>query len=144
LVLHGPNLNLLGTRRPELYGTATLAAIDESLVQRAQRAGVRVVCFQSNHEGALIDRIHAARGNFDAILINAGAYSHTSLALRDALESVAIPAIEVHLTNVHAREPLRRHSMLAEVCIGVVAGFGARSYTLALDAAMAHLAESRP
>ncbi|HEX7112523.1 MAG TPA: type II 3-dehydroquinate dehydratase [Mizugakiibacter sp.] len=140
LVLHGPNLNLLGTREPEVYGRATLAEIDAALARRAEAAGHRVACFQSNAEHALIERVHAARGDGTAfILFNPGGYTHTSVALRDALLAVAIPFVEVHLSNVHAREPFRRHSYFSDVAVGVIAGFGADSYRLALEAALARL-----
>jgi 3-dehydroquinate dehydratase II len=140
LVLHGPNLNLLGSREPEVYGRDTLADIDASLVQRAQNAGHTLDAFQSNAEHALIDRIHQARLDGTAIiLINPGAFTHTSIALRDALAGVAIPFIELHLSNVHAREAFRRHSYLSDIAVGVVCGFGADSYRLALDAALSRL-----
>lgn len=130
LVLHGPNLNLLGTREPEVYGTITLAEIDRALADRASEAGILLATFQSNHEGALVDRIQEARGAVDGILINAGAYTHTSVAIRDALSAVALPAVEVHLTNLHRREPFRHHSHLAGVVAGRVEGFGSESYLL--------------
>ncbi|HEY0180550.1 MAG TPA: type II 3-dehydroquinate dehydratase [Dokdonella sp.] len=140
LVLHGPNLNLLGQREPEIYGRATLADIDASLVATAQAAGHALDTFQSNAEHALIDRVHAAAKDGTAfILINPGAYGHTSIALRDALAAVAIPFVELHLSNVHAREAFRRHSYLSDIAVGVVAGFGADSYRLALDAALRRL-----
>ena len=138
LVIHGPNLNLLGTREPAQYGTATLAEINADLVALAKAAGVALQHFQSNHEGALIDRIHAAREEkVDVIVINPGAFTHTSIALRDALTGVAIPFIEVHLSNVHARESFRHHSYLSGCAKGVICGFGALSYTLGLQAALA-------
>jgi 3-dehydroquinate dehydratase-2 len=140
LVLHGPNLNLLGSREPEVYGRDTLADIDASLMQRAQSAGHGLGAFQSNAEHALIDRIHQARLDGTAIiLINPGAFTHTSIALRDALAGVAIPFIELHLSNVHAREAFRRHSYLSDIAVGVICGFGADSYRLALDAALNRL-----
>ena len=140
LVLHGPNLNLLGTREPEIYGHQTLADIDAALVHQAKSAGHALTCFQSNAEHELVERVHRARGEQVAlILINPGAFTHTSIALRDALLGVAIPFIELHLSNVHAREPFRRHSYLADVAIGQVCGFGPDSYRLALDAAIARL-----
>lgn len=132
LVLNGPNLNLLGTREPHLYGTATLADIERGLVAVGTELGVSVSCLQSNHEGELIDLVHAARGDADGILVNAGAYSHTSIALRDALSAVAIPYVEVHLTNIFAREPERRHSTLAGGARAVLCGFGALGYEFAL------------
>jgi 3-dehydroquinate dehydratase-2 len=139
LLLNGPNLNLLGTREPGLYGVQTLEQIEEALVERAAALGASMVAFQSNHEGALLDRIHEGRGAVDGILINAGAFTHTSIALRDALLSVAIPYVEVHLSNVHAREPFRHHSYLADRAVGVVGGFGAASYGLALEGLVGHL-----
>jgi 3-dehydroquinate dehydratase II len=139
LALHGPNLNLLGRREPGLYGSATLDQINAALRERATALGAAIDCFQSNHEGALVDRIQAARGSVDGILINAGAYTHTSIALRDALLGVAIPFVELHLSNVHAREPFRHHSYLADGAVGVICGFGAGSYRLALEGLVAHL-----
>ena len=139
LLLNGPNLNLLGQREPGLYGAQTLEGIEEQLRLQAQGLGVELACFQSNHEGSLVDRIHAARGQAEGILINAGAYTHTSIALRDALLGVAIPYVELHLSNVHAREPFRHHSYLADRAIGVVAGFGPASYSLALEGLVGHL-----
>jgi 3-dehydroquinate dehydratase-2 len=139
LALNGPNLNLLGTREPGLYGSASLEQINAELCQRAAELGAALACFQSNHEGALVDRIHQARGAVDGILINAGAFTHTSIALRDALLGVAIPYVELHLSNVHAREPFRHHSYLADRAVGVICGFGAGSYRLALEGLVAHL-----
>jgi 3-dehydroquinate dehydratase-2 len=139
LLLNGPNLNLLGQREPGLYGAQTLEAIEEQLRLQAKGLGVDLACFQSNHEGALVDRIQAARGQADGILINAGAYTHTSIALRDALLGVGLPFVELHLSNVHAREPFRHHSFLADRAVGVVAGFGPASYTLALEGLVGHL-----
>ena len=136
LVLHGPNLNLLGTRDPLIYGATTLAEIDAELTARAQARGATVDIAQSNHEGALIDAIHAARTTHDAIVINPGGYTHTSVALRDAIDAVGLPAIEVHLTNIHARESFRRESLVAARCVGQISGFGAQSYYLGLDAAL--------
>ncbi|CCF98315.1 type II 3-dehydroquinate dehydratase [Ralstonia solanacearum] len=134
LVLHGPNLNLLGTREPEVYGATTLADINAALAERAGAAGVSLTHFQSNHEGALVDRIHAAKGEgTEFIIINPAAYTHTSVALRDALAGVAIPYIEVHLSNVHRREPFRHHSYLADQAVGVICGLGWRGYLAALD-----------
>lgn len=138
LVLHGPNLNLLGTREPETYGHTTLADIDEALHQRAAAAGLALDTFQSNHEGALLDRIHAARTEgVEFIIINPAAYTHTSVALRDALAGVAIPFVEVHLSNVHRREPFRHHSFFSDVAIGVICGLGWQGYLLALEYALA-------
>jgi 3-dehydroquinate dehydratase-2 len=139
LVLHGPNLNLLGTRKPEIYGTTTLAAIDAELGRRAAAHGLTVETLQSNHEGALIDRLHAARGRAQGVIINPGGLTHTSVALRDAIEAVELPTIEVHLSNVHAREEFRHRSLLAPVCIGTISGLGVWSYYLALDALAARL-----
>ena len=136
LLLNGPNLNLLGLREPGLYGAQTLEAIEAALLRQAADLGVALTCFQSNHEGALVDRIHAARGQADGILINAGAYTHTSIALRDALLGVKIPFIEVHLSNVHSREAFRQHSYFSDIAEGVICGFGAKSYHLALQAAI--------
>jgi 3-dehydroquinate dehydratase-2 len=135
-VLHGPNLNLLGTREPGVYGTVTLAEIDRRLVERAQRRGATVESFQSNLEGELVDRIQQAATRAHAIVINPAAYTHTSVAIADALRAVGLPAVEVHLSNLHKREPFRRRSLTASACIGTIAGFGARSYYLALDAAL--------
>ena len=139
LLLNGPNLNLLGLREPGLYGASTLAAIEGDLQERATALGVELACFQSNHEGALVDRIHAAREVVEGILINAGAFTHTSVAIRDALLGVAIPFVELHLSNVHAREPFRHHSYLADKAVGVVSGFGPASYRLALEGLVGHL-----
>jgi 3-dehydroquinate dehydratase-2 len=140
LILHGPNLNLLGQREPEIYGRTTLADIDRALTVLAGELGVTVETFQSNHEGALIDRIHvAAREGVAGLLINPGAFTHTSIALRDALSAVSIPAVEVHLSNIHARESFRRRSHIAPVAVAQVAGFGAASYVLALRGLVARL-----
>ena len=137
LVMHGPNLNLLGTREPAVYGNTTLAEIDSKLLARAKHAKIELACFQSNGEGPMIDRIHAAKVEGVAfILINPGAYTHTSIALRDALSAVEIPFIEVHLSNVHAREEFRRHSYLSDLAVGVVCGLGADGYEFALEAAI--------
>lgn len=143
LVLHGPNLNLLGGREPEIYGRTTLADINQTLLAQARAAGIELASFQSNHEGDLVDRVQAAASEgFDFILINPGAYTHTSIALRDALAAVAIPFIELHLSNVHAREAFRKHSYLSDLAVGVICGFGAQSYELALAAAIAQLSLS--
>jgi 3-dehydroquinate dehydratase II len=139
LLINGPNLNLLGTREPERYGHRTLGQIEADLGQQAADLGLELDCFQSNHEGALVDRIQAARGEVNFILINPGAFTHTSVALRDALLGVAIPFIEVHLSNVHAREPFRQHSYFSDIAVGQIVGLGAQGYTLALIAAHAHL-----
>lgn len=143
LVLHGPNLNLLGTREPGIYGADTLDAINARLARRASEAGVRLDAFQSNHEGALVDRVHAARQDGTGfILINPGAFTHTSVALRDALLGVAIPFVEVHLSNVHAREAFRQHSYFSDVAVGVICGLGAQGYELALEFALKRLGQS--
>ena len=141
LVLHGPNLNLLGVREPDIYGRETLADINNQLAQRAQAAGHELAWYQSNAEHELIGRVHQARDEqIAAILINPGAFTHTSVALRDALAAVGIPFIELHMSNVHAREPFRRHSYLSDLAMGVICGFGSTSYVLALEAALAKLA----
>jgi 3-dehydroquinate dehydratase-2 len=143
LLINGPNLNLLGTREPEVYGRTTLAEIEADLSTRAEAAGHVLCCFHSNAEHALIERVHAARiDGTQFILINPGAYTHTSIALRDALAGVAIPFIELHLSNVHAREPFRQHSYLSDIAVGVITGFGAESYRLALTAALSRLGAS--
>ena len=140
LVLHGPNLNLLGTREPEMYGHATLADIDAELAANAQASGAELASFQSNAEHELVERVQAARDDGTAfILINPGAFTHTSVALRDALAAVKLPFIEVHLSNPHAREAFRRVSYFSDIAVGVIAGFGAQSYQLALRAALDHL-----
>lgn len=140
LVLHGPNLNLLGTREPGIYGHTTLADIHVSMEARARACGVRLESFQSNHEGELIDRVQSAREqSVGFIIINPGGYTHTSVALRDALAAVAIPFIEVHLSNIHARESFRRHSYFSDIATGVIAGLGSQGYGLALEAALFHL-----
>jgi len=134
LVIHGPNLNLLGTREPEHYGRVTLSDINMSLARMAETAGVELAAFQSNHEGALLERVHAAREQgVRAIIINPAAYTHTSVALRDAMAAVAIPFVEVHLSNVHAREAFRHHSYFSDLAIGVICGLGHEGYLLALE-----------
>jgi 3-dehydroquinate dehydratase-2 len=139
-VLNGPNLNLLGTREPEIYGTTTLSDIEARLRDVGRELGVDLALFQSNHEGALIDAIQGLRGTADGAIINAGAYSHTSLAIRDAFVAVAVPYVEVHLSNIFGREPERRHSMLAPAARAVLCGFGAHGYELALRGLVANLA----
>ena len=139
-VLNGPNLNLLGVREPERYGTTTLAQIETMVRGRARELGVELSWMQTNHEGALVDAVQALQGVSDGALVNAAAYSHTSLALRDALLAVRVPFVEVHLTNVFAREEQRRHSLIADLAEGVIAGFGAQSYLLGLEALIARLA----
>jgi 3-dehydroquinate dehydratase-2 len=137
LVLHGPNLNLLGMREPAVYGATTLAQIDADLAKMAADAGAVLHSFQSNHEGALIDRVHAARTDgTEFVIINPGAFTHTSVALRDALAGVALPFIEVHLSNVHKREPFRHHSYFSDLAVGVIVGLGAEGYRLALRYAL--------
>lgn len=143
LVIHGPNLNLLGTREPEIYGSERLADIDARLRSLATELAVTVESFQSNSEGALVDRIQAARGTSAAILINAAAYTHTSVAIRDALVATDLPVVEVHLSNIHRREPFRHRSLIADIAVGQVLGFGANSYLLGLRAA-AELARRSP
>lgn len=140
LVLHGPNLNLLGTREPTIYGSMTLAELDRRLAARAQAAGVRLRAFQSNHEGALVDRIQQARTDGTGfILINPGAYTHTSIAIRDAFAAIGVPFIEIHVSNVHARESFRQHSYLSPIAAGVITGLGTHGYELALDYAIGSL-----
>lgn len=141
LILHGPNLNLLGTREPEVYGTMTLADIENALKEQAGELDITLRFFQSNHEGALVDQIHDARGWADGIVINPGAYTHTSVALRDAISGVGIPTVEVHLSNTHAREAFRHHSYIAPVAVGQVQGFGWRSYEVGLLALARWLAD---
>lgn len=134
LLLNGPNLNLLGTREPQVYGATTLDEVEQGLSAQAHGLGVRLSCLQSNHEGLLIDRIHAARTEaVDAIIINPGGLTHTSVALRDALAGVAIPFVEVHISNVHQRETFRHHSFLSGIAVGVICGLGVDGYRLALD-----------
>ena len=144
-VVHGPNLNLLGSREPEVYGRATLADVDAGVASLARTLGVEVTHYQSNHEGALVDHVQAqAADGVDGFVVNAGAYSHTSIALRDALAAVARPYVEVHLSNVFSREAFRHHSHLAPGAVGVVCGFGAASYTVALRALVEHLGGEVP
>lgn len=142
-VIHGPNLNLLGRREPELYGAATLADVDAAVAGLGSELGVEVVSFQSNVEGALVDHVQQGAGQVDGFLVNAGAYTHTSVALRDAFLGVGIPFVEVHLSNVFAREAFRHHSFLADRAVGVVAGFGVESYLLGLRGLVAQLRRAR-
>lgn len=139
LVLHGPNLNLLGRREPGIYGSVTLAEINCQLDQDAKKLQAQISVLQSNHEGILVDAIHDALGKYQGILINAGAYTHTSVALRDALAAVAIPTVEVHLSNIYQRESFRHHSFIAPVAVGQISGFGVESYRLGLQALVDHL-----
>ena len=134
LVLHGPNLNLLGTREPEIYGSATLADINEMLKKRAEEAGIGIDFLQSNHEGVLVDAVQAARGKYDYIIFNAAAFTHYSIALRDAIAAVEVPVIEVHISNIHQREAFRHTSVLAPVALGQICGLGVASYLAALEA----------
>jgi 3-dehydroquinate dehydratase-2 len=144
-VFHGPNLNLLGTRDPGVYGTTTLAEIDAELVRLGKEAGAEVRCAQTNVEGELVNLIQRAKAWASAIVINPGGYTHTSVAIRDAIEAVALPTVEVHLSNLHSREDFRARSITAARCLGQICGFGANSYYLGLDAALAHvLASKRP
>jgi 3-dehydroquinate dehydratase-2 len=138
-VLHGPNLNLLGLREPGIYGSLTLAEINRALEEEAKKLQAKVFPFQSNHEGVLVDAIHEAVGQHEGILINPGAYTHTSVALRDAIAAVNLPTVEVHLSNIYRREEFRHHSYIAPVAIGQISGFGAQSYLLGLQALVHHL-----
>ncbi|HEY9617633.1 MAG TPA: type II 3-dehydroquinate dehydratase [Microcoleaceae cyanobacterium] len=142
LVLHGPNLNLLGKREPGIYGSVTLDDINRLLEQEAQTLQVGLSAFQSNHEGELVDAIHAASGQYQGLVINAGAYTHTSVAIRDAIAGVNLPTVEVHLSNIYRREEFRHHSYIAPIAIGQISGFGADSYRLGLQALVAHLKQA--
>ncbi len=139
LVLHGPNLNLLGQREPGVYGSATLNDINELLEEEAQALQVKLSIQQSNHEGVLVDAIHSMLGQHQGLLINAGAYTHSSIAIRDAIAAVNLPAVEVHLSNIYRREPFRHHSFIAAVVVGQISGFGVQSYRLGLQALVNHL-----
>ncbi|WP_281707716.1 type II 3-dehydroquinate dehydratase [Phaeobacter italicus] len=139
LVMNGPNLNLLGTRQPEVYGSETLTMVEERCVAYGKQVGMEVTCMQSNHEGVLLDAIHAAKGVYDAVILNAGAYTHTSIALMDAIYSVELPVVEVHLSNIHAREAFRHTSYISKAALGQICGFGSQGYLMALDALRAHL-----
>jgi 3-dehydroquinate dehydratase II len=143
LLLHGPNLNLLGTRQPEVYGKMTLDEINDAARSHAARHDIELWVEQSNHEGALIDVLHLARKRVDGVVFNPGAYTHTSIALRDAISAIQLPVVEIHLSNVHAREEFRHRSLLAPVCLGQICGFGWRGYMLALDALIGHLELSK-
>ena len=143
LIIHGPNLNMLGTREPEVYGTDTLADIDLQLTQLAEQKGITLQTFQSNSEGDIVSRIQQAAGQIDFIIINPAAYTHTSVAIRDAFLATRIPFIEVHLSNVFAREEFRQHSYLSDITTGVISGFAINSYRLALEAASIHCQQSR-
>ena len=133
LIINGPNLNLLGTREPEIYGKTTLKDIEMQLKNKAEKLNIEIECFQSNHEGEIVDKIHSAKNNFDAIIINPAAYTHTSVAIRDAFASVDIPTIEVHISNVYSREEFRHNSLIAPVVVGQIAGLGIQGYLLALE-----------
>lgn len=144
LILNGPNLNLLGTRQPEVYGPTTLADIEALCDAKAASLGVSVTFEQSNHEGALVDALHGARGKHKGVILNAGAYTHTSVALMDAISSIELPVLELHLSNIHAREEFRHKSFIAPVAIGQICGFGAAGYPLALDALVEYLGGVSP
>ena len=133
LIINGPNLNLLGTREPEIYGKTTLKDIEAELKNKAEKLNVEIECFQSNHEGEIVDKICGAKGKFDAVIINPAAYTHTSVAIRDAFAAVDIPAIEVHISNVYSREEFRHNSLIAPVVVGQIAGLGIQGYLLALE-----------
>ncbi|HUH05780.1 MAG TPA: type II 3-dehydroquinate dehydratase [Kofleriaceae bacterium] len=143
LVVHGPNLNLLGTRNPSVYGHTTLAEIDAELRARASARGAALDTWQSNVEGEIVSTLQGAVGRYDAVVINPGGYSHSSVAIRDAIEAIGLPVVEVHLSNIHARESFRHTSLTAARCVGQISGFGAQSYYLGLDAALAHVERLR-
>lgn len=142
LILNGPNLNLLGQRQPEVYGRTTLAEIEAMAKAKGAELGVKIACLQSNSEGALVDAIHGARGKHDGIILNAGAYTHTSIALMDAISSAEVPTVELHLSNVHAREEFRHTSYISKVVVGQICGFGPNGYLLSIDAMFSYLAET--
>lgn len=139
LLINGANLNMLGTREPEKYGSTTLKDIETSVINRGKELGAEVEVWQSNHEGEIVDKIQAAKGNYDGILINAGGYTHTSVVIRDAISAVQIPTVEIHMTNIHAREEFRHTSLLSGVCVAQVVGFKEQSYTLALEGLVNYL-----
>jgi 3-dehydroquinate dehydratase-2 len=139
LVLNGPNLNMLGTRQPEIYGATTLKDVEAMCIEKGKALGAAVDVRQSNHEGQLVEWIHAAKGKHDGIVINAGAYTHTSVALMDAINSVDLPVAEVHISNIHRREAFRHHSYISKVAVGMICGFGVHGYVLAIEALVAHL-----
>jgi 3-dehydroquinate dehydratase-2 len=143
LLINGPNLNALGTRQPEIYGSQTLAGIEAAVIERAGSLGTDVRSFQSNHEGALIDFLQAEAGSADAIIINAGAFGHYSIALRDALVATRLPVVDVHISNVYAREPFRHHSVIADIAVGQVSGLGWRGYVVAVEALIQNLREQQ-
>ncbi|MCL2212378.1 MAG: type II 3-dehydroquinate dehydratase [Oscillospiraceae bacterium] len=134
LIINGPNLNLLGERNPDVYGSLTLEGLETRIAERAEEYNWQAEFFQSNHEGEIIDRLHTARHGYDAVIINPGGYSHTSVAIRDAIEAIPTPVIEVHISNIHAREEFRHRSLISPVCRGSIVGFGAAGYVLALEA----------
>ncbi len=139
LLINGANLNMLGTREPEKYGSTTLNDIETSVINRGKELGAEVEAWQSNHEGEIVDKIQTAKGNYDGILINAGGYTHTSVVIRDAISAVQIPTVEIHMTNIHAREEFRHTSLLSGVCVAQVVGFKEQSYTLALEGLVNYL-----
>lgn len=139
LLINGANLNMLGTREPEKYGSTTLKDIEISVINRGKELGAKVEAWQSNHEGEIVDKIQAAKGNYDGILINAGGYTHTSVVIRDAISAVQIPTVEIHMTNIHAREEFRHTSLLSGVCVAQVVGFKEQSYILALEGLVSYL-----
>ena len=143
LILNGPNLNLLGTRQPEVYGPTTLSDIEALCQEKAKALGIDIAFEQSNHEGALVDMLHAARGIHAGVILNAGAYTHTSVALMDAISSIMLPVVELHLSNIHAREAFRQHSYIAPVAVGQICGFGAAGYPLAMDAIMTYIGQGK-